>query len=512
MFQLSLLRDGANKLDGLGVKQNEWVETERSAVLHSYDMLDTPREQDFDDLANVASQFCETPIAVVNLVDSDRQFFKAEVGLGVRETPLETGFCQHAILSEDILVIPDATKDHRFDCNPLVTGEPGLRAYAGALLKSPEGLPIGTVCVLDYRPREFTQAQVEMLRFIARQAMAQLELRRTVAQQRQLLRRAKSAEREKANFERVVRQASDFIGMADAQGHVVFLNDAARIMVGLSADAVLRTSIWDYIADEHHQIFREEVIPLIRAGESCERELRLRHFGTGASVPALYTIFPMRDEVGELLGYGFVTKDISAQKAEEQRRTEVMGEAAHRIKNTLAVVQAIVSQTLKTATSLEQGRESISKRVAALASAQDILTAAEGSVADIVDVIASAMAPHDGGHGRVVITGPSRLLIASQALGLSLALHELATNAAKYGALSGENGSVGIEWSVSSEGAFLLEWVESGGPAVLKPSGTGFGSKLIQKMVGPYFQGAATLDFAPEGVRFRLEGRLPEAV
>ncbi len=496
----------------MGVKQINWDETERSAALHSYDMLDTPREQDFDDLAKVASEFCAAPIAVVNLVDSTRQFFKAEVGLGVRETPLETGFCQHAILSEDILVIPDATKDHRFDCNPLVTGEPGLRAYAGALLKSPEGLPIGTVCVLDYQPREFTHAQVEMLRFLARQAMAQLELRRTVAQQRQLLRRARSAEREKANFERVVRQASDFIGMADAHGHVLFLNDAARALVGLAADEVLRTSIWDYIAEEHHQIFREDVIPLIRAGDSCERELRLRHFGSGASVPALYSIFPMRDEIGDLLGYGFVSKDISERKAEEQRRAEVMGEAAHRIKNTLAVVQAIVSQTLKTATSLDQGRESISRRVAALASAQDILTAAEGSVADIVDVISSAMAPHDGGTGRVTMGGPSRLLAASQALGLSLALHELATNAAKYGALSGDAGNVGIEWTVSPEGAFILEWIESGGPAVATPSGTGFGSKLIKKMVAPYFQGAATLDFHAEGVRFRLEGKLAEMV
>ena len=106
-------------------------------------MLDTPREADFDELAQVASEVCGTPIAVVNLVDTARQFFKAEVGLGVQLTPLETDFCAHTLLEEDILVIPDATKDSRLDCNPLVTQEPHLRAYSGALLKTGDGMPIG---------------------------------------------------------------------------------------------------------------------------------------------------------------------------------------------------------------------------------------------------------------------------------------------------------------------------------------------------------------------------------
>ena len=109
-----------------------WDEAGRSAVLRSYDILDTPRERDFDDLAALAASICETPIAVVNLVDTARQFFKAEVGLGVCGTPLETSFCGHAILAEDMMIVPDATKDARFDCNPLVTGEPKLRFYTPA--------------------------------------------------------------------------------------------------------------------------------------------------------------------------------------------------------------------------------------------------------------------------------------------------------------------------------------------------------------------------------------------
>lgn len=485
-----------------------WDEAERSAALQSYEILDTPVEADFDDLARVASTICGTPIAVVNLVDTDRQFFKAEVGLGVRSTPLETAFCRHALLLEDIMVVPDATKDPRFDCNPLVTESPHIRSYAGALLKTPEGLPIGTVCVLDYAVREFSDHQIEMLRFLAKQAMTQLELRKRINLQKRLLIRARTAEQDKANFERVVRQASDFIGISDVNGSVVFLNDAAKRLVGVDETDPLPRNVMEYIAEPDRLLFREEVLPVVRRGENVERELRLKHFITGELVPALYTIFPMRDEQGQVVGYGVVTKDITDQKEAEERKGQIMAEAAHRIKNTLAVVGAIVAQTIRTAKNLEEGGQSIATRVAALAAAQDILTGAEGAAADIMSVVAGALAPHDAGNGRLRFDGPSHPLAAPQALGLSLALHELATNAAKYGALSNELGVVSIKWSVGEDGAFEMEWLERDGPAVSPPSSQGFGSKLIQRMVGPYFKGKTVLDFTSEGVRFHLKGTL----
>ncbi len=157
-------------------------ETRRLEALASYDILDTPAESAFDEVALLASQICETPIAVVNLIGNGRQFFKAEVGLGVRETPLESSFCAKAILEEDFLLVPDATKDARFNCNPLVTGETGLRFYAGALLKTEDGLPIGTLCVLDVKPRALTALQQQTLRVLANQVMTQLDLRRTLKQ------------------------------------------------------------------------------------------------------------------------------------------------------------------------------------------------------------------------------------------------------------------------------------------------------------------------------------------
>jgi hypothetical protein len=158
-------------------------EVHRSKALRSYGVLDTPKEGEFDDIARLASEICETPIAIVNLVDTARQFFKAEVGLGIRETPLETPFCGHAILTDDFMMVPDAAKDPRFAGNPLITGEPGLRFYAGALLKTADGLPIGTVCVLDTRPRDLDKHQIYTLKLLARQAMTQLELRKALTEQ-----------------------------------------------------------------------------------------------------------------------------------------------------------------------------------------------------------------------------------------------------------------------------------------------------------------------------------------
>lgn len=157
------------------------AEHRRLAALRAYDILDTARESAFEDITRIASLVCGTPIAVVNLIDAERQWFKSEVGLGVRETPLATSICAHAILEHDMLVVPDTTLDGRFAENPLVTGDPGLRFYAGALLKTPDGLAIGTVCVLDTEPRGLSQEQVDVLRGLARQVMTQLELRRMLA-------------------------------------------------------------------------------------------------------------------------------------------------------------------------------------------------------------------------------------------------------------------------------------------------------------------------------------------
>ena len=153
-------------------------EEQRLAALNRYAILDSPEEQAFDDITRLVSYICDAPIAVINLIDRDRQFFKSEIGLGVRETPLDVSICAHAILQPGLFIVPDTTQDARFANNPLVTGDPNLRFYAGALLETTDGHALGTLCVLDYKTRQLSPSQTDALEALARQVMALLELRR----------------------------------------------------------------------------------------------------------------------------------------------------------------------------------------------------------------------------------------------------------------------------------------------------------------------------------------------
>ena len=153
-------------------------EDERLAELLSYDVLDTEAEQLFDDLTALASQICETPIALISLIDPNRQWFKSRVGLDAEETSRDIAFCSHAILQSDVFEIPNATLDPRFHDNPLVTGAPDIRFYAGAPLITPSGHAIGTLCAIDSKPRKLTETQKASLQTLSKSVVAHLELKR----------------------------------------------------------------------------------------------------------------------------------------------------------------------------------------------------------------------------------------------------------------------------------------------------------------------------------------------
>lgn len=157
-------------------------ESARLKTLRAYDILDTPPEQTYDDVTALAAFICDTPIALVSLVDSDRQWFKSKVGLNVSETARDVSFCAHAILDNGIMVINDAREDQRFADNPLVACVPNIRFYAGVPLVTSDGHSLGTLCVIDRQPRELSARQEEQLKGLARQVVVQLEYRRVSSQ------------------------------------------------------------------------------------------------------------------------------------------------------------------------------------------------------------------------------------------------------------------------------------------------------------------------------------------
>ncbi|HEY0134892.1 MAG TPA: GAF domain-containing protein, partial [Nannocystis sp.] len=156
-------------------------ENERLEALYRCGILDTEPEPSFDEIASLAGQLCATPMALVSLVDADRQWFKARVGLPATETPRDVSFCAHAVASNEPLVVDDTLQDTRFAGNPLVTSDPNIRFYAGVPLTLEDGLTVGTLCVLDRVPRRLSPAQMAALGMLARQVTTELGLRRALS-------------------------------------------------------------------------------------------------------------------------------------------------------------------------------------------------------------------------------------------------------------------------------------------------------------------------------------------
>ena len=152
-------------------------EAARVAALNRYAILDSEPEQSFDDLVTLAAHICHAPMAMLSLVDDHRQWFKSKLGVQVRETPRETSICAHAIQQGNLFIVPDTLQDERFNQNPLVTGEPHVRFYAGAPLINEDGFALGTLCVVDREPRELEPDQKEAISALARLALRQMELR-----------------------------------------------------------------------------------------------------------------------------------------------------------------------------------------------------------------------------------------------------------------------------------------------------------------------------------------------
>jgi two-component sensor histidine kinase len=367
------------------------AKSERLAALRSYRVLDTPPEPEFDDLVQLAARACQTPVALISLIDERRQWFKAQVGLGVHETPLDPSICLSAMLEPGLTIVLDLTEDPRFVGNPLVTGEPHLRFYAGAVLRTPDGVPLGALCVLDHMPRDLTQEQASTLTMLARQVMSQLELRRAIAE---------------------------------------------------------------------------------------------------------------RDDV------------LEANRTFEQRQSLLVRELHHRVKNTLATVQALVGATRRSTGTFDAFYRSFSNRITSLAKTHTLLTEDYWQTAPLREIALSELKPFaESRQPRFMLIGPPVELSADLAVPVGMALHELTTNAICHGALSVPGGHVEVRWSVDEgEGVrkLHLEWRERGGPPVGEPQHQGFGTTLLQRVLPMQCKAEVEVQYDPEGLRFRMDAPLVE--
>ncbi len=210
-------------------------------------------------------------------------------------------------------------------------------------------------------------------------------------------------------------------------------------------------------------------------------------------------------------GLSVYFRDITGRKEAERRQRLLVNELNHRVKNTLAVVQALARRTLGGARTLDQAREAFTARLMALAGAHDAITRETWTGADLGEVIDRSLLRQLDRPGRIRVEGPAVTLSPKLALSLSLALHELMTNALKYGALSSDAGEVVLTWRTAGEGAgqrLHIRWAEQGGPAVSPPQQRGFGSRLIERALAVEVGGPVVLDFAPEGVVCTIDAGL----
>lgn len=290
------------------IPDNEEV---RLKALGEYHLLDTPAEEDFDRLARLAARLFDVPIVLVSLLERDRQFFKAHVGLDVCETSREVSFCAHAIMQDDILVILDSTKDRRFATNPLVLGPPFIRFYAGKPLATPTGEKIGTVCLIDTKPRKsFTAEDRRNLTDVAALVMDRMEARRldyirTVSQ---------------ARFENIAATSPDAIICSNSEGEVTFWNRSAERLFGYTADEIINHPGEIIVPDSWMSIYEAE-LDRLRHGEKMELSDRTMELSglrkDGSEFPAEFSLSTWKE--GNTTSVGAIVRDITERRQNEER-------------------------------------------------------------------------------------------------------------------------------------------------------------------------------------------------
>lgn len=285
-------------------------ESSRLAALLRFELLDTPAEAMFDNITALAAQICETPIALISLVDAERQWFKSRQGLDARETPRELAFCAHAINGETLFEVENALLDPRFRDNPLVTGAPDIRFYAGMPLADSEGHNLGTLCVIDRQPRQLSVQQKGALKLLAQQAINLFELRLQTRQQQE----------QAALHKAILSSVGTAVLITDMAGLIRQASPGVLPLLGYEVDALVGQSLGLVLPDEERQLQPDSVRPSFNCGseQATLHELRARH-RKGQRIPVLFSLAPIAMDGSAQMGYLCILNDLSYREEALQR-------------------------------------------------------------------------------------------------------------------------------------------------------------------------------------------------
>lgn len=285
-------------------------ESSRLAALLRFELLDTPAEAMFDNITALAAQICETPIALISLVDAERQWFKSRQGLDARETPRELAFCAHAINGETLFEVENALLDPRFRDNPLVTGAPDIRFYAGMPLADSEGRNLGTLCVIDRQPRQLSVQQKGALKLLAQQAINLFELRSQTRQQQE----------QAALHKAILSSVGTAVLITDMAGVIRQASPGVLPLLGYEVDALVGQSLGLVLPDEERQLQPDPVRPSFNCGseQASLHELRARH-RKGQRIPVLFSLAPIAMDGSAQMGYLCILNDLSYREEALQR-------------------------------------------------------------------------------------------------------------------------------------------------------------------------------------------------
>ncbi|MBD8556576.1 GAF domain-containing protein [Rhizobium sp. CFBP 8762] len=475
---------------------------ERLATVEEISAAVPGPDADFLPLVQIAASTFRCPIAIVSLLGPQTQMFQARVGATQTTAPTADSFCVHALAQapSTSLVVPDAAADERFSTKPHVAQQPFVRFYAGVPIMV-AGHPVGTICVMDVEPRDAaTDVELAQLASLATLAGSLFSMK-DEARNRAI--KAASLSREERRHAMALEAANVGSWLWDINSGMVSGNDAMMRMLGLPQNGA--TSARQVFAAIHAD---DRTLALDRLREAMkldeEYDSVFRSASTGRWLMGRGRVHE-RDKNGAASVFLGVNIDVTEAQSSNQRTRLLLRELNHRVKNTLAMLQSLARQTLRTTSDPKEFMTAFAGRLQAISEAHGLLSDHEWGTIRLNALLSKQLGPSVTDYPRQIEIHKDEIELGpDQAVGLGLVLHELATNATKFGSLSVPDGKVVIvARSVQEDGKPVLHmtWTEVGGPEIAtRPERRGFGSILIERSLDKILGSRVTVEFLPAGV------------